>query len=95
MKKLLSTLLVLAVASSTAMAATYTENAANKFVSPVAKKEAEARNKATAAQKDYQAKKEAAAKAQKAREEAAKKQQEANKKQIETKKQQWKSLTTF
>ncbi|MCM1264981.1 MAG: hypothetical protein NC200_02180 [Candidatus Gastranaerophilales bacterium] len=94
MKKLLSTLLVLSVAG-TAMAATYTENAVNKLVSPVAKKEAAATAKATQAQKDYQAKKEAAAKAQKAREEALKKQQAANKQKVETKKQQWNDLKKF
>ena len=74
MKKLLSTLLVLSLAGS-AMATTYTEQAVNKLVSPVAKKEAAATSKATQAQKDYQAKKEAAIKAQKQREEALRKQQ--------------------
>ena len=53
MKKLLSTLLVLAVAGSTAMAGTtYTERAVNKVVSPIAKTEASARNKAAQTQMD-------------------------------------------
>ena len=64
MKKLLSTLLVLSLAGS-AMATTYTEQAVNKLVSPVAKKEAAATSKATQAQKDYQAKKRSCSKSTK------------------------------
>ena len=67
MKKLLTTMVVLAVASTTTMAATtYTEKAVNKLVNPIAKTEASARNQAAQAQKAAQAKKDAAIKAQKA-----------------------------
>ena len=109
MKKVLSAAIAIMMAASVASAATYTETAASKLITPIAKKEAAQRAKVDKAQKDYQAKKESLVKAQKAQEEKAKaqkeklkqqqeklkKQQEQNKKKVETKKKQLKDLTTF